>query len=404
MKDLKTAGQATDLPEFPMQRACPYEPPEGYAALREQSPLTVVTLFDGRPAWVVTSHALARELFTDERLSSDWTNPRFPVTSPARGALQKHNVMVGMDRPEHGHYRKMVIPSFTVKRMNRLRPRLQAIVDERLDAMLAAGPPADFVESVAVPVPSIAICELLGVPYADHEYFESETRKLVIRTSGEIAASALANLRAYLDKLIAVKEAEPGEGLVDDLIADQLHQGRIDRETLVKLCTIMLTAGHETTANVISLGLLALLRHPEQFDALRDDPDLVPGAVEEMLRYLSIAEVVSRVATADFEVHGRRIRAGDAVFFTNSAVNRDPDAFPDPDVFDVRRAPRLHTGFGYGVHQCVGQNLARAELDIVFRAVATRLPRGLRLAVPFEEVKAKGPAGPQGIIDLPLTW
>jgi len=298
----------------------------------------------------------------------------------------------------------MVIPHFTVKRMNRMRPRLQEIVDQRMDALLAADPPVDVVEAIAVPVPSIAICELLGVPYQDHDFFETETRKLVIRTSGEIAAAALAELRRYLDELITRTQAEGGEGLIAELVARQLEPGLIDRETLVKLCSIMLTAGHETTANVITLGLLALLEHPDQFAALRADPDLVPDAVEEILRYVSVADIMGRVAAADFVVRGRRIRAGDALFLTNSAINRDPEAFPEPDRFDIRRGPRLHSGFGYGVHQCIGQNLARAELDIVFRALVTRLPETVRPAVPVSEITPKGPAGPQGVLGLPITW
>jgi pentalenic acid synthase len=400
---MTTVDTSTGLPQFPMDRKCPYQPPEDYDQLIDQGPVAKVALYDGRPAWVITSHELARALLTDSRLSSDWTNPAFPVTTPVRGAIQKNNVMIGMDEPDHGKYRRMVIPSFTVKRMNQLRPGLQKVVDERIDDLIAAGPPADLVGSFAVAVPSMAICQLLGVPYSEHEFFESETRKLVMRTDGATAAAALGNLRSFLDRMITEKQGAPGESLLDDLIRDHLATGAIERDTLVTMCTIMLMAGHETTANAISLGLLTLLEHPEQFAALREDPDLVPGAVEEIMRFLSIAEIFPRVAAADFELAGHRIAKDDAVFLASSAINRDPAVFPEPHKFDVRRATRLHIGFGYGVHQCVGQNLARAELDIVFRALVTRLP-DVRLAVPVSEIKAKPGSGPQGVLSLPIIW
>lgn len=394
---------AIALPEFPMQRTCPFQPPPGYAALREDGPLTKVALFDGTAAWLVTSHAVARALLTDPRVSSDWTDPAFPVLSPVRGVIQKQNVMIGMDAPDHTLYRRMVIPAFTARRINTLRETLGQIVDERLTALLAQDGPVDLV-GFAVSVPSIAICGLLGVPYDEHDFFEEETRKLVLRTSAEEAGAALGNLQRFLDDLIGRKLADPGEGLIDDLISGPYADGRIDRPMMVQMCTLMLMAGHETTANVILLGLLTLLENPDEFAALRADPDLVPSAVEEMLRYLSVAETIPRVAREDVDVAGVVIRAGEPILLANSAINRDGQAFADPDRFDVRRHPKAHTGFGFGSHQCVGGNLARAELDVVFRALVTRLPGTVRLAVSSEQIKPKGPAGPQGIISLPITW
>lgn len=406
MTALDPAPRTAELPDFPMQRTCPFQPPPGYGALRDGGPLTRVALVGGRPAWVVTSHALARALLTDPRISSDWTNPDFPVLSPVRGVIQKQNVMIGMDAPEHTSYRRMVIPAFTARRINGLREVLDRIVDERMTELLAGGGPVDLAH-FAVAVPSIAICGLLGVPYSEHEFFETETRKLVLRTSAEEAVAALRGLQGFLDDLIDRKLAEPeqlGEGLVDDLIRGPLREGRIDRPTMVQMCTLMLMAGHETTANAILVGWLTLLEHPAELAALRADPELVPGAVEEVLRYLSVAETIPRVATEDVGVGDVVIRAGEPVLLAASAINRDAAAFPDPDRFDVRRANRAHVGFGFGAHQCVGGNLARAELDIVFRALVTRLPGTVRLAVPLEEIRPKGPAGPQGILSLPITW
>ncbi|WP_435600113.1 cytochrome P450 [Streptomyces sp. C10-9-1] len=394
----------TETVVFPQDRTCPYHPPGAYASLQRAHPLSRVTLWDGRSVWLVTGHATARALLADQRLSSDSTRRDFPVPTE-RAALRRRRrpALLGLDDPEHHAQRRMLIRGFTLQRAERMRPRIQTVVDGLLDAVEAQGPPAELVASFALPVPSMVICELLGVPYADHEFFEAQARRLLRGPTGADVEDALAGLEAYLGELVDRKRAHPGEGLLDDLVARQLDTGAPAREELVQLATILLVAGHETTANMISLGTFTLLRHPRRAAELRADPALVPAAVEELLRFLSIADGLLRVAREDTEVAGTVIRAGEGVVFATSAINRDGEVYAAPDSLDWGRRARHHLAFGYGIHQCLGQNLARAELEIALGTLLRRLP-GLRLAVPPQEVPFKPGDTIQGMLELPVTW
>ncbi|QLJ03452.1 cytochrome P450 [Streptomyces sp. NEAU-sy36] len=404
MTETDISRSAPSAPPFPQDRTCPYQPPEAYTRWRGDGPLTRVTLFDGRPAWLITGHAEGRALLADPRLSSDWGHPVFPVVvrrTEGRGGLAFP--LIGVDDPLHARQRRMLIPSFGVKRMNAIRPRLQGLVDRLLDDMLAKGPVVDLVSAFALPVPSMAICELLGVPYGDHDFFEECSRDFVgAATSGE-ADAAFAQLYTYLHGLVAKKQAEPGDGLLDELIARQLEEGGLDHDEVVMIALVLLVAGHETTVNAIALGALTLMQHPEQIDVLLSDPDAVPRAVEELLRFTSVSDYLVRMATEEIEVGGETIRAGDAVLVSITLMNRDAGAYEDPDVFDARRNARHHAGFGHGIHQCLGQNLARAELEIALGSLFARIP-GLRPAVPLDEVPIKAGHDAQGPIELPVTW
>jgi pentalenic acid synthase len=269
--------------------------------------------------------------------------------------------------------------------------------------MEAAGPPAELVSAFALPLPSMVICALLGVPYADHDFFEEQSRKLLRGPSPADTRSAREQLDAYLGELIDSKREQPGDGLLDELIHQQSPDGAPDREGLVSLARILLVAGHETTANMISLGTFTLLRHPGQLAELRADPGLISAAVEELLRFLSIADGLVRVATEDIEIEGTVIRADEGVLFSTSVINRDAGAFPEPDTLDWHRPARHHVAFGFGIHQCLGQNLARAELEIALRTLFERLP-GLRLAAPADEIPFKPGDTIQGMLELPVTW
>ncbi|AWT46930.1 MULTISPECIES: cytochrome P450 [Streptomyces] len=390
---------------FPQDRTCPYHPPAAYDPLRTARPLARVTLFDGRPAWLVTGHAAARALLADPRLSADRTHPRFPVPTARFDAVRRRRVaLLGVDDPEHRTQRRMLVPRFTLQRATALRPDIQRVVDERLDAMIAQGPPADLVAAFALPVPSMVICALLGVPYADHEFFEEQSRRLLRGPTAEDTTAARDRLEEYLGALIDGKRDGPrGDGVLDDLVHEQLREGALDREELVALAVILLVAGHETTANMISLGTFTLLRHPERLAELRRDPGLVPAAVEELMRMLSIADGLLRLATEDIEVDGTVIRAGEGVLFATSVINRDDTVYPGPDTLDFHRPARHHVAFGFGIHQCLGQNLARAELEIALRTLFERLP-GLRLAAPAEEIPFKPGDTIQGMLELPVTW
>ncbi|MEU6659013.1 cytochrome P450 [Streptomyces sp. NPDC046821] len=392
---------------YPQSRTCPYHPPASYDPLRAERPLSRVSLFDGRTVWVVTGQSVARDLLVDPRLSTDRRNHAFPMPT-ARVASQRDRriALLGVDDPEHNAQRRMLIPSFTLKRITALRPRIQETVDRLLDAMAEQGPPAELVNAFALPVPSMVICALLGVPYADHDFFEEQSRRLLRGPTQADTEEARAQLDAYLGSLIDHKRRSPGDGLLDELIQRGQGDGSVrvpDREELISLATVLLVAGHETTANMISLGTFTLLRHPEQLAELRSEDALLPAAIEELLRFLSIADGILRVATEDIEVAGETIRADDGIVFSTSILNRDGDTYASPDSLDWHRPSRHHLAFGYGVHQCLGQNLARAEMEIALRSLFARFP-GLRLAAPAEEIPFKPGDTIQGMLELPVTW
>ena len=396
----------TEPVAFPQDRTCPYHPPTAYDPLRATRPLSRITLYDGRPAWLVTGHALARELLSDQRLSTDRTHPDFPAPTERFAAVKNRRVaLLGVDDPKHRTQRRMMVPSFTLRRAVELRPQIQRIVDERLDAMIAQGSPAELVSAFALPVPSMVICALLGVPYADHEFFEGQSRRLLRGPTVDDVQDARNQLDAYFEELIdtKLKQPEPGEGVLDELVHQQLREGVLDRQEVISFATILLVAGHETTANMISLGTFTLLQHPERLAELRGNAELVPGAVEELMRMLSIADGLLRRATEDIEAGGTTIRAGDGVVFATSVINRDEDVYPAPDTLDWHRSARHHVAFGFGIHQCLGQNLARAELEIALHTLFDRLPT-LRLAAPAEEIPFKPGDTIQGMLELPVTW
>ncbi|GAA2408062.1 cytochrome P450 [Streptomyces pulveraceus] len=390
---------------FPQNRTCPYHPPTEYRSEhRGQRPVSPARLFDGRTVWLVTGHTEARSLLVDQRLSSDRENPAFPFFAERlAGTALRRVELLGVDDPEHNVQRRMLIPSFTVRRTAALRPQIQETVDRLLDTMVEQGPPADLVDSFALPVPSMVICALLGVPYDDHEFFEAQSRKLLRGPKSSDVEAARDALDEYFRVLIERKRATPGEGLLDELIANQLESGAVDHDELVRLAQILLIAGHETTANMISLGTFTLLQHPDQLARMRESEGLMASAVEELLRFLSIADGISRVAVDDIEVGGVTIRAGDGVILTTSVINRDENVYAHPDDLDLGRNARNHVAFGFGVHQCLGQNLARAELEIALPALFDRLP-DLRLAVPAEEIPFKPGDTIQGLLEMPVTW
>ncbi|MFC8080943.1 cytochrome P450 [Streptomyces sp. NPDC057307] len=286
--------------------------------------------------------------------------------------------------------------------MNTLRPGIQAIVDSRVDEILADGATsADLVAQFALPIPSIVICELLGVPYEDHEFFEEQS----LRRFDPVQGDAMIKLYDYLDELILRKTANPGDGrpgLLDELLANQVKEGLLDHAGLVMFALELLIGGHDTTANMIALGVLTLLEHPEQLAAVRGSDKALSGAVEELLRSLAIVNSLSRVATEDIEIAGRTIRAGDGILVSPPAVNHDAQVMEHPEEFRVDRTDRRHIGFGYGNHQCLGQNLARLEMEVAYRTLFKRVPE-LRLAIPLDEVKPRE-GMLAGVLSLPVAW
>jgi cytochrome P450 len=282
------------------------------------------------------------------------------------------------------------------------------MVDKLIDDMIAHGSPADFYQHFALPLPSWVIAELLGVPHDDHAFFQKIARtRFSHNLDPKAPLIAGEQLWSYLDALIARKEKDPGEGddVIGRLVVEQIRPGHITHEDAIIHVRQLLLAGHDTTANMIALGALTLFEHPDQLERLKADPSLVPNAVEEMLRFLSIAQFNSaRVALEDIEIHGHLIRKGEGVVASIAAANRDPAVFPQPDRFDISRDASPQIAFAYGVHQCIGQPLARLELTIVFTTLFRRLP-GLRLAIPFEQVEFTGNnTQAYGVHALPVIW
>jgi cytochrome P450 len=389
-------------------RSCPFAPPEQHLRFLREQPVAKVALATGQEAWAATRYEDIRKILSDPRFSADRRHPNAPRLSSADGQMAESplpKMLLEMDPPEHTQARRMVIGEFTVRRMAALRPRIQQIVDEHLDAMLDGPRPADLVTALALPVPSLVICELLGVPYADHDFFQVHSAQLLNRAATEQERQhAVLELVVYLDKLITAKEQEPTDDLLGRQIVKQRENGEADHLALLSLAFLLLIAGHETTANMISLGTYMLLQHPESLDALRADPGKVGNAVEELLRYFTIAELaMARVALEDVELGGTVIPAGSGVLMLANAGDRDPEAFEDPERFDIDRDARSHLAFGFGPHQCLGQSLARVELEIVFATLFRRVP-GLRLAVPAEELSFKDDSTVYGMHELPVTW
>lgn len=403
----------TDPVAFPQDRTCPYQPAPGYEPLAEQRPLTRVTLYDGKRAWAVTGRDVARRLLVDTRLSSDRTKPDWPimfagiaatVTDEQQKVMKIVTALSGVDDPVHNARRKMLIPSFTFRKTNSLRPRVQEIVDRRLDAMIESGSPADLIPAFAAPVPVAVLYHMLGIPEEDHEFFEKQSHRLAF---GPDPNGGFDELMAYMGKLIAEKRRNPGEGVLDDLLSEQGATGDVgdlDREELIATLLLQVAGGHGTTASMISLSVFTLLHYPERLAELRADPSLMPAAIDELMRLLSIPDGMSRLATADIEIDGTTIRKGEGVFFVTSLINRDADVYEAPDSLGWHRpSVRDHVSFGFGAHQCLGQNVARMTMEIALNTLLQRLPT-LRLAAPAEEIPFNPSAAFQVLIELPVAW
>ncbi|NUR89605.1 MAG: cytochrome P450, partial [Nonomuraea sp.] len=361
------------------------------------------TYADGHRGYVVTGYEQVRAILADPRFSSrkelmnhhptiDYSGYEPEPAPPGEFLL--------MDEPRHGRYRKPLVGRFTVRRMRLLTERVEEITAEHLDAIVKAGPPVDLVTAFAKPIPAIVICELLGVPYADRGRFQSQIDTFLSgeSTNEELIAAYLAT-QEYLAELVAAKRANP----TDDVLSD-LMDGDLTDEELKGMALILLSAGFDTTANMLALGTYALLRNPSQLAALRADPGLVDGAVEELLRYLSVAKTFYRTALEDVEVGGHTIEAGSMLMLSLNVANRDPERFSDPHLLDLRRQDGGHLAFSHGIHQCLGQQLARVEMRVAFPALLSRLP-GLRLAVPEEEVGLRTEAADiYGVKSLPIAW
>ena len=403
-----TSSTNAHEPAFPMPRdgKCPFDPPPAGRTAQKEAPLTRVTIWDGSRPWFVTRYAEQRALLSDPRISADISNPGYPSPAARPKGSGSPLSFILMDDPEHARLRRMVTAPFMVKHIEAMRPGVQKIIDDLLDEMLAGPNPADLVEAFALPMPSLVICELLGVPYSDHGFFQKNSNLIIKRgVSPEDQGAAMGALIAYLHQLLTLKLEQPGEDIFTDL-ARRVDAGELTAHDAAQIGVLLLIAGHETTANMIALGTLALLEHPEQLAHLRDseDPALVSSAVEELLRYLTIThDGRKRIATEDIEIASQTIKAGEGVIIATDLGNRDPEAFDDPDTLDLERDARHHVAFGFGVHQCLGQPLARMELQLAYTTLLRRVPT-LALATTIDQVPFKNDASVYGVYELPVTW
>jgi cytochrome P450 len=405
----------TETPIMPVHiRRDKFDPVAELTKMREEAPLTGVTLPWGTKAWLATRYQEVRQVLGDAtRFSNQFGagnrgplqgNNSTPFSSSSDGGTKRMETgfLLGYDPPDHTRLRKLLTAEFTVARMRRIRPRVEAIVTEHLDAMAAAGSSADLVSAFALPVPSLVICELLGVPYDERDEFQQLSRdRLNMSIDFERRVAAGDQARAYMAGLIAQQRKEPGDAMLGMLIRE--HGDEISDNELTGVADLLLLAGHETTSNMLGLGTLLLLREPDQL-ALMRDPARVDGAVEELLRYLSVVHtVVPRVAIEDVTIGGQLIKAGEPVMCSLPAANRDPALGDDLDRVDLTREITSHLAFGHGIHHCLGAPLARMEMRIAYPALFDRFPN-LRLAVPFEDVEFRAFSVVFGLTSLPVAW
>ncbi|MEW1639100.1 cytochrome P450 [Streptomyces sp. NPDC093801] len=380
----------------------PYAAYAAQAAMRSRCPVQSVSDGPaGRATYVVTGYAEAREALVDPRLSKD--TGAFFAGRESRRRLHPavSRSMLASDPPRHTRLRRLVTKAFTTGAVKELRPFIARVTDELLDQW-PVGEPLDFVARLAVPLPVIVICRLLGVPEADRAAVRRWSAELFSAGEPDAIDTASHALAAYMADLVSAGRRDPGGSLLDRLVSARDGEDRLSEEELVSLAVLLLVAGHETTTNALGNALLALLRHPPVLDRLRQDPDGIPAALDELLRFdPAVSTATFRFTTEVVTLGGTEIPAGVPVLVALGAANRDPDRFPAPDDLDPDRDAAAHLAFGHGIHRCVGAPLARAEMEIALRAVLTRFP-GIRLAVPPDRLEWRRTRLVRGLASLPV--
>ncbi|WP_367132019.1 MULTISPECIES: cytochrome P450 [Streptomyces] len=386
---------------YPFNEATGLDLSGKYAEARSGEGLLRVRMEYGEPAWLATRYADARLVLGDRRFSRAESVHH---DEPRRGEGPRDTGLLSMDPPDHTRLRTLVTKAFTTPRVEKLRPDVRALAEGLVDAMVAAGPPADLVEDYALPIPVAVICRLLGVPLEDRPRFRrwSDAALSTSSLTGEEKTANRDELRAYMAGLIEQHRAHPADDLMTALIEARDVNDRLSELELIDLCVGILVAGHETTATQVPNFVLTLLGHPGALERLRTDPDLIPAAVEELMRYVPLGAGASfaRYALEDVEVGGTLVRKGEAVLVSVGAANRDAGRFADPETLDIGRTGNQHLGFGHGVHHCLGAPLARLELQEALRALVLGLP-GLRPAgdiVWKTEMLVRGPRS------MPVAW
>ncbi|MET0698066.1 MAG: cytochrome P450 [Mycobacterium sp.] len=392
-------------PFFPAPRTCPFDAPAAYTDFREEGGLHKVTIWDGSEHWLATRHADIKEVLGSPAFSADVRIAGFPEVH-AGMAREQGGLFLRLDDPEHNRLRRMLTKEFSVKATAAMRDKLTEITDELIDAILASDKPVDIVQDFALPLPSRAICDILGVPYEDREMFQAHANAGTDLSRDHSKPNEHEESSSeYYQRLVDLKRRQPGDDMISRLIRDHSGPDGFAPEVLPAVAGLLVGAGHETTANMLSLGILALLLNKSERERLRTRPELATTAAEEMLRYWSIVSTdPRRVALEDTEIGGQIIRKGEGIIVALIAGNRDPRAFGDTaDSLDIGRNARQHVAFGFGTHQCLGQNLARVEMQVAFPRLFERIP-DLRLAIPVEDVAYRKNSIVYGLTSLPVTW
>ncbi|WP_327682142.1 cytochrome P450 [Kitasatospora sp. NBC_00458] len=418
MTDLETNSEM----DFPIIRTCPFQPPAEYAEIRAKRAPVRARIYNGNLIWVITDYEDARAVLLDHKnFSSDITNPAYPLYTAIMEGTRNFPTLPTMDPPQHTAFRKTLISEFSVRRANELRPGIQKHADELIDAMLAGERPVDLGAAFATPLIERVTCELLGMSSADMQAAVAQSvgalmqqQMAAVQESG-VAPDPIAQAQAavgfqfvamhqYFARVVAEKSEQPGDDMLSRLITRFVEPGELTRDQLANLAFVVFVAGVAPTTSMVNIGTATLLDDPEQLAVVKSGPGAVPGAVEELLRYLSVLDLLPRVAAADVEIGGTLIRKGEGVIVPNAAANRDERVFADPDKLDVTRpTARQHIAFGHGIHQCIGMNVARVQLEIAFETLFRRIP-DLRLAVPIEEVRPAMPSPLPELNQLLVTW
>ena len=395
-------SSSTEL-SFPIPRDHPLDPPPAYREIRADRPISRVVMPDGQQVWLITRHDHCRKVLTDRRFSSDPTTPGYPSYISGDTPLPD-GFFLNQDPPDHTRLRSLVTRQFVISEMERLRPRMQSLVDRLIEDLIQGGTTADLVTQLALPMAAGVICDLLDVPYDDHRIFVRLTDIILDRSSEPAqVGEAATELMAYFSQLVSIRIENPGADILSTLVGPY-EQEAISYDEFVGLAALLMLSGYDTMAQMIGLGTLALFDHPDQQAELKSEPRLYPKAVEELLRFLSINHSgLPRAATERVEIDGCEIEEGEGLLVLINAANRDPEAFVEPDRLDIHRDSRHHVAFGHGLHKCVGLALARVELEVVFRSLFARLPN-LHLAVPIDDLTFRHEMVLYGVRHLPIEW